>query len=506
MNETIEEKTIKNGLLLKNQVAESLLYPKPLWVIFNDLTGIPRPSRHERLCIDYVKDFAKQLGLSAIEDSVGNVSIYKPATAGMENCELVILQCHLDMVPEKNKDKVHDFLKDSIEAYVDGDWVKANGTTLGADNGLGVAAALAVLASNSIQHGPLMCLFTIDEETGLTGIKAIGPNDFVKKAILLNLDSEEEGELCIGCAGGADIFVDYAYEQEVSRKDSVAFKISISGLKGGHSGVDINLGRANANKVLFKFLDVADVTFNFRISSFKGGNMRNAIPREAFVIIVMPVEESEEFINFVSEYEDGLFKDFSGIETDLILSVAGVELPEFVMNSESQDNFISSICSSENGVIFFDKDIPDLPRTSSNMGIVELSHGTAKVVFLVRSFVDASRDDCVSNISSKFERIGTVKIEVTGNYPAWKPSVHSEILDICKTTYIEMYNKEPRVYAVHAGLETGYLGGVYPDWDMISFGPTIKYPHSPDEKAEIPSVGRFWNFLIEVLKRVPLKK
>jgi len=479
------------------------LEPKALWKHFYSLTQIPRPSGHEAACIAYMKKFGEDLGLETVVDAVGNVIIRKPATPGMENRKGVVLQGHLDMVPQKNSDKNHDFVTDPIETVIDGEWVRANGTTLGADNGMGVAAAMAVLEAKELQHGMVEALFTIDEETGMTGAFGLKPG-YLKGDILMNLDSEDEGELYIGCAGGTNANVTYKYDTENIPSGFIAFKINITGLKGGHSGVDIHLGRGNANKIMNRFLKEAANEFGLRLALLNGGSLRNAIPRESFAVVVIPADHKNAFAAKLKEFENIVRKELSAVEPDLKMEAVDTDLPENVMSAKSQKTFIDAVYACPNGVVRMSNEMEGLVETSNNLAIIEVKDGIASALCLLRSSVDSAKADLESQIESVFHLAGA-EITFDGQYPGWKPNPKSPILEKMLDIYNNRFGKIPKIYAIHAGLECGLLGGVYPNWDMISFGPTIRFPHSPDEKVNIESVNKFWQFLVETLKNVPVK-
>jgi dipeptidase D len=479
------------------------LQPKQLWNYFHDITQIPHPSKKEKRMVDYIAAFGKKQGLGTIVDKTGNVIISKPASKGMENRKGVILQTHLDMVPQKNSDKKHDFENDPIETVVDGEWVKANGTTLGSDNGIGVAATLAILASEDIPHGPLEALFTIDEETGMTGVFGL-EKGILKGDILMNLDSEDEGELYVGCAGGMDVSARKEYAEESSPKGMIAFRLNVKGLKGGHSGVDIALGRANSNKLMFRFLMQAEADFGIRVAEASGGDLRNAIPRESTSIILVPEIKSAEFQDFVSHYEKMYKAEFAETEPDLRFNSEKVSLPAKVMNQGDQYRIIRAIFICPNGVVRMSQAMKGLVETSNNLAIVRCKDGKFEVFNLTRSSVDSAKEATAWRIAAVFQLINAdVKLE--GGYPGWKPNMNSPILKTMGSVYNSMFGKIPDIKAIHAGLECGILGGVYPNLDMISFGPTIRYPHSPDEKVNIPSVVKFYDFLCATLKNVPEK-
>jgi dipeptidase D len=482
-----------------------LLEPRAIWEIFDQITRIPRPSYHEERIQDFAFQFGKNLGLETIKDKAGNILIRKPSTPGMENRKGVILQGHLDMVPQKNNDKVHDFVHDPIEAYIDGEWVTANGTTLGADNGIGVAAALAVLASKTIEHGPLEVLFTATEETGMDGAKNLKAG-VLRGDILLNMDSEDEGELYVGCAGGEDVGAHFAYAPEAVPDRSRAFKLEVSGLKGGHSGMDIILQRGNANKVFFRLLNCAYRATGVRLASIEGGSLRNAIPREAVGILTVEASMVAELKQFIEAEFELVRKELSATEPDIKLIMTETEIPSSIMDEQTQVKLTKSIMACPNGVIRMSDNMPGLVETSGNMAIVKSDSrvGTIEVSFLIRSSVDSAKADLSNRLHALFTLAGA-DVTISGGYPGWKPNLGSPILKTMQQVYQNKYGKIPEIKAIHAGLECGILAGAYPGWDMISFGPTIRYPHSPDEKVNIASVQKFWDFLVETLKNIPLK-
>lgn len=480
------------------------LCPQRVWENFYALTQIARPSCHADNALEYIKEYAESLGLKAYRDEVGNTIVKVPATPGMENRVGVILQGHADMVPQKNADKKHDFEKDPIETVIDGDWVRANGTTLGADNGMGVAAAMAVLADPSVVHGPLEILVTIDEETSMAGASGLKKGELDGK-ILLNLDSETEGELYIGCAGGLDVNAKFHYSEVETAEEDIAVKVSLSGLRGGHSGMDIALGRANANKLLFRFLKYAAANYEAMLSEVHGGNMRNAIPRESWAVLTIDSEDKEDFMEAVEEFEDMFRAEYSVTEPGLSFSAEVVDAPKVVMDEMSADDLINAVHGCANGVISMSSEMEGLVETSSNLAIVDTKEGITEVKFLVRSSIDTAKEDIASSIESVF-RLAGAEVEMSGDYPGWKPNPKSAIVGIVGESYKKLYGKEALIRAVHAGLECGIMVGTYPQWDMISFGPTIEHPHSPDERVNIKSVERFWELLKDVLKSIPCEK
>jgi dipeptidase D len=479
------------------------LEPKALWKHFYSLTQIPRPSKHEQKIEEFIVKFGKDLGLETIIDEVGNVIIRKPATPGMEKRKGVILQGHLDMVPQKNSDKAHDFEKDPIDALIDGEWVKANGTTLGSDNGMGVAAAMAILESKDIAHGPVEALFTSDEETGMTGAFGLKPG-LLKGDILMNLDSEDEGELYIGCAGGTNGNFKFSYAEAQVPANSVAFKISVTGLKGGHSGVDIHLGRGNSNKVLNRLLWYSTKNFGLRLASIDGGSLRNAIPRESFAVVTLPKDKKDNFLSYLKDYTAVVRKELSAVEPDLKIDTAPCDAPKSLIDEKTQKNLLNALYGCPNGVIRMSNEMVGLVETSNNLATVKSENGTIRIQCLLRSSVDSAKNDLENMMGSVFELAGA-EVVFDGQYPGWKPNPDSPILKAMQDIYKKKYGKVPEIKAIHAGLECGLLGGVYPNLDMISFGPTIRYPHSPDEKVNIKTVQLFWDFLVSTLKEVPIK-
>jgi dipeptidase D len=471
------------------------LDPNEVWKYFYEITQVPRPSESEHKAVDFIYNFGKNLGLETIKDDVGNVIICKPATLGKENVTGVILQTHLDMVPQKNKEKEHDFEKDPIIAYVDGDWVTADGTTLGADNGIGVAATMAILESKTLKHGPIEALFTINEEKGMVGAKNLKPG-ILKGKILINLDSEDEGELYVGCAGGLDATFKFEYtEQQIFAGET--YKISVTGMKGGHSGIDINLGRGNANKVLFRVLKVIET--DIHLSHIEGGDARNAIPRESFAIVVVPSDKISVISYVVANIEKTVKTELQRTEPDLQINLEKTEPVDMIIEKDVQLRLINAINACPNAVIRMSDTVPGLVETSTNLAIVKSEKGKIKISCLIRSSVDSAKDDLASMEESVFSLAGAESI-FSGSYPGWNPNPNSFILSKMQKIYRDMYGKEPEVKAIHAGLECGLLGGIYPEWDMISCGPTIRHPHSPDEKVNIESVRKWWNFLSATLE------
>jgi len=479
------------------------LAPAEVWKHFHALTQIPRPSKNEAEVIAYMKKFGEDLGLETIVDEVGNVIIKKAATPGMENRKTVVLQGHLDMVPQKNSDKDFDFEKDPIETMIDGDWVTADGTTLGADNGIGVAAAMAVLESTTLKHGPVEALFTIDEETGMTGAFGLKPG-LLDGDILINMDSEDEGELYVGCAGGIDVSASKSYTEENVPSGYDAYRIHVQGLKGGHSGLDIPLGRANANKVLFRFMMQAESDLKVRLSEARGGDLRNAIPRESSAIVIVPSESAASFESLVSDYEEMYRNEFADTEPDLSFTCSKNNMPAKVLPVQDQAKFIRGIFACPNGVQRMSQSMIGLVETSNNLAIASIKNGEFLALNLTRSSVDSAKEATAWKIAAVFHLIGA-NVELSGEYPGWKPNMDSPILKTCQDVYNKNFGKIPEIKGMHAGLECGLLGGVYPNLDMISFGPTIRFPHSPDEKVKIDTVHKFWDFLVAILEDVPNK-
>jgi dipeptidase D len=481
------------------------LEPRSVWSIFDQMLQIPRPSYHEEKIQDWAFNFGKSLGLETSKDEAGNVIIRKPATPGMENRKGVILQGHLDMVPQKNSDKVHDFVNDPIEAFVDGDWVTANGTTLGSDNGIGVSAAMAVLASKTLKHGPVEVLLTATEETGMDGANGLKPG-VLKGDILVNMDSEDEGELYVGCAGGEDVNILFSYTEEEVPLGFSGMKLSVTGMKGGHSGIDIPLGRGNAIKVFFRILNAAAKKLGARLATIDGGSLRNAIPREAFGVVAVQKAHAAEFAALVEEITETIKAELSATEPNLKVTVEQTDLPATLIDEKTQVNLTKAIVACPNGVIRMSDSMEGLVETSTNLAIVKSNAGnkTIEGACLMRSSVDSAKDDLGSRIKAVFTLAGA-EVTFTGAYPGWKPNMDSPILRTMQDVYNTTFGKIPEIKAIHAGLECGILGGKYPNWDMISFGPTIRFPHSPDEKVNIATVKKFWDFLVVTLENIPEK-
>lgn len=480
------------------------LQPNGIWRNFDSLTQIPRPSKKEAKVIAFMKKFGEDLGLETLVDECGNVIIRKPATPGMENRKGVILQAHLDMVPQKNADKVHDFENDPIETRIEDGWVKANGTTLGADNGVGAATAMAVLEATDLVHGPVEALFTIDEETGMTGANLLKPG-ILNGDILMNLDSETEGEFYVGCAGGVDTIGTFTPTFEDVPAGMVAYKVFVKGLKGGHSGMDINLGRANANKVLNAMLLMAAEKYGIRLANIDGGSLRNAIPREATAIIAVPASKEAQFKAYAVEFENIMKDEFNSTEPELAIVCGPADMPKQVIDIKTQDNFFCAIARYPNGVIAMSEDFEGTTETSSNLATIKMENGKIITASLTRSLVDASKDKLAEQLRKTLTDNGAEAYS-TGDYPGWKPNINSPILHTMKEVYKNKFGNEAKVMVIHAGLECGILGSKYPHWDMVSFGPTLVHPHSPDEALLIESVPKFWDFVVETLKNIPVKE
>lgn len=480
------------------------LEPKALWNKFADLNAVPRPSKKEERVIEFMKNFGNSLGLETFEDEIRNVIIRKPATAGMENRKAIVLQGHLDMVHQKNADTVFDFDAQGIDMYVDGDWVRAKGTTLGADNGLGVAAIMAILESTDISHPAIEALFTIDEETGMTGALNL-KGGILQGQILLNLDTEEDDEIDIGCAGGIDVTATAEYDEEETPEGSVGYTITVKGLKGGHSGMDIHKGLGNANKIMNRLLFDGFDNFGLQIAEIKGGSLRNAIPRESVAKVIIAEVYDEAFVFDMQQILNEIKTEFKTTEPNLEVVFEKMDVtPAKVMPSIAQFYFVRAMYTAHNGVYRMSADFDDLVETSNNIAKVVVGGGQLSVQCLTRSSVETSKFDLANALRSAFELMGC-EVEFSGAYPGWTPNSKSEILDVLVGIYEKQNNEKPKVVACHAGLECGILGTNYPDMDMISFGPTIHGAHSPDERASISSAQKFWKFVLEILANIPVK-
>ena len=479
------------------------LKPECIWKNFYALTQVPRPSGHLEKVQAFLLDFAKKVGVEAFKDSAGNIVMRKPATPGMENRKTTILQAHMDMVPQKEKTSAHNFETDPIETYIDGDWVKAKGTTLGGDDGLGVAAIMAVMEAKDLKHGNIEALITADEETGMYGANDL-PTGELEGQILLNLDTEQEGELIIGSAGGVDITATLEYKPEEADKEDVAVKVTIKGLKGGHSGLEICEGRGNANKMMVRLVRDMIAEDDARLSFWRGGNMRNAIPREAEVILTLPKENKEDLKEIAEEYKKTFNAEYKGIENEIDVIVEDVALPTQVVPLEIQDNLVDAIYAAHNGVWRYIPSIPEIVETSSNLAIVEISEGKASIKILARSSSETVKDEIATSLESCFSMAG-MKVEFSGAYGGWDPNTDSELIKEMRGIYKTLFNEEPTVQVVHAGLECSIILSKYPGLDICSFGPTLLSPHTPNERVFWPSVPKFWELLVKTLEEIPTK-
>lgn len=475
-----------------------LLQPQNVWEFFDDICQIPRPSKKEEKIKEYLKDFGAKYNLETLEDETGNILIRKNATKGFEDYPWVVLQSHIDMVCEKNSSIEHDFDTDPIRTEIDGDWVKAIGTTLGADDGIGIAVQLAILASDAIEHGPIECLFTVDEETGLTGANGLKP-DFLKSKILLNLDSEDEGELFIGCAGGMDTVISFNKTMEDAPLTCKWYRIAINGLRGGHSGDDIQKGYGNANKILNRILNRGMVGYGLRLAYFDGGNLRNAIAREAFAEVCVPEIAVDDFETMIEQITSEIKLELNVTEPNLNIGFSQSGSMIKVFTVDLQNRLLNSLYTCPHGVIAWSQDIPDFVETSTNLASVKTLDDNILITTSQRSSSEKEKKDAVNMVASIFKLAGA-KVTHSDGYPGWKPNPNSKVMEITKTSYEKLFKKEPKVLAIHAGLECGLIGKTYPQMDMISFGPTIKGAHSPDERIEIKTVQMFWDLTLDILK------
>lgn len=476
------------------------LAPKALWNRFADICNIAHPSKHEAAMLDYLKAFAKEHNLELDQDATTNIVIRKKATEGMESRPAIILQAHIDMVPQKNSDKVFDFEKDPISTLIEGEWVTADGTTLGADNGIGCAAMLAVLESKDIAHPAIEALFTIDEETGLTGANGLS-GEMLKGQILINLDSEDEGELYVGCAGAVNNTVAMTYKEEAAPAGMKAYEISLMGLKGGHSGMEIILQRGNANKIVVRFLRENQALMGLRLASMDGGGLRNAIPREAKAVVLVKESDAKAFEAAAAVYQDQIVKYYSAVETAIKFKVTPASMPSKVLSADDQVRIINALTAAPNGIMRMSDAMKGLVETSTNMSRVAVADGKVEVLFMTRCMVNYGKRELDSMIRSVFELAGGVVTD-TNDYDGWAPNMASPVLATMLKGYQTLYGRTPEVKAIHAGLECGIIGSKYPDLDMISIGPTIRFPHSPDEKVNVESVAKFYEFLLYTLKTI----
>ena len=479
------------------------LNPSPVWQYFEEICKIPRLSKNEVKIREYLIDFARKNNLESKEDKIGNIVITRPSHSEKENRKTVVLQCHMDMVGEKNAGHPHDWLNDPIIPKVTGEWVSANGTTLGADDGIGIAAQLAILTDKNLKVGKIECLFTVDEESGMTGAVSLKP-DFFTGRILLNLDSEDEGVLYIGCAGGMDTVGTIKYKSEPVPAGSAALEISVTGLHGGHSGDEIHKGYGNSVKIMNRILRNISNHYRISLSNFDGGNLRNAIPREAFATIVVEKSSAGQVKNHLDDFQKTIIKEFGDLEKDLKISVKDSELPKFIMDRKSQDGLLSSLTCCPHGAIAWSKEMVDLVETSTNLASVKFTEGNViKIVTTQRSSIDSSKRDVAEMVKTCLKLAGA-GVEHSQGYPGWKPNMTSEILKIARNSYKRLFGKEPSVRAIHAGLECGLIYEKFKAIDMISFGPTIKGAHTPEEKIEIRTAGMFWDLLLDILDNIPV--
>ena len=479
------------------------LKPECVWRNFYALTQVPRPSGHREQVQQFLLDFAKKAGVEAFQDPAGNIVMRKPATPGMENRKPVILQAHMDMVPQKTKESTHNFETDPIETWIDGEWVKAKGTTLGADDGLGIAAIMAVMEAKNLKHGPIEALCTADEESGMFGANDL-PAGELKGEILLNLDTEDEGEMIIGSAGGIDITATLEYKEAETDPEDAAVKVTLKGLRGGHSGLEIGEGRANANKLMARFLRSAISECSARLASWNGGNMRNAIPFECEAIITLPKDNVEALKELVADWKEQFADDYKGIESGIDFFADDVETPATEVPVEIQDNLLNAIYACHDGVIRYIPSIPNIVETSSNLAIVNIGDGKAAVKILARSASESMKDYIAETIESCFNMAG-MKVTLSGGYGGWNPNTESEIVKVMAKIYKDLFGTEAKVQVVHAGLECSIILGKYPGLDICSFGPTLRSPHTANERALIPTVPKFWDFLVKTLEEIPCK-
>lgn len=487
----------------KNHSEISTLSPQPVWQFFDKICSIPHPSKHEEALAQYIVDWANERQLEVKRDKTGNIFIKKPATKGMEDRKGVVLQAHIDMVPQKNSDTKHNFETDPIQPYINGEWVTARGTTLGADNGMGMASCLAVLAADDIQHGPLEVLLTVDEEAGMTGAFGLEAG-WLEGDILLNTDSEQEGEVYMGCAGGIDAALTFDIKREAIPSGYVTRTLSIKGLKGGHSGCDINTGRGNANKLLARFLAEYADDLELQLIDFNGGSLRNAIPREAQITVALPMVNEGQLNEQFSFYVNTLHDELGRVETNLLSYYEVAETTTQMFNKETQSRFVQALNACPNGVIRMSDDIEGVVETSLNLGVITTKKNKVTALCLIRSLIDSGRTQ-VQGMLTSIAKLAGSSVEFSGGYPGWKPDSNSEIMQVFRNTYEGIYGRKPNIMVIHAGLECGLFKEPYPNMDMISFGPTIKFPHSPDEKVEISSVALYWEQMVALLENIPKK-
>ncbi|MBP3567063.1 MAG: aminoacyl-histidine dipeptidase [Paraprevotella sp.] len=480
------------------------LQPQIVWKNFHALTQVPRPSGHLAKVQQFLLDWAAEKGIEAFKDNGENIVMRKPATFGMENRKTVVMQAHMDMVPQKLAESNHNFEIDPIQAYIDGEWVKAKGTTLGADNGLGVAAILAVLEDEKLEHGPLEALITADEETCMYGVNHLAA-DTLTGDILLNIDNETMGEFIVGSAGGVNVTATMEYKPVEVDSADIAVKVAISGLRGGHSGLEICENRANANKLMARFLQMAIRECEARLATWSGGNMRNAIPRESVAVVTIPADSIDDLKELVEDCKQMFAEEFRGVEEGLVIMVEQVELPVLQVPEDIQDNLVNAVLASHDGVLRNIPSMPHIVETSSNLAIVNLTPESAEILILARSSSESMMDYVTTMLESCFNMVG-MKVEYGGRYGAWQPNFDSEITECMVKVYKDLFDEDAVVQVVHAGLECSLIGEVYPKMDLVSFGPTMRSPHTPDERCNIPSVDKFWTFLKELLRQIPVKK
>ena len=477
------------------------LKPELIWRCFDEITKVPRPSKHEEQIRAYLLDFAGKHNIEVKTDAVGNVLMKKAATPGHENAPTVVMQAHMDMVAEKNNDVEHDFLKDPIKTYIDGEWVRAKGTTLGADNGIGMAGALAVMIDDSLEHGPLEALFTVNEEIGLEGAENLGP-DMITGTMLLNLDSEDDGEIFVGCAGGIDTTATFKYKKSIAPKNFTYFNVAVTGLLGGHSGGDIHLGRANANKLIARFIWDCSQKYPVEVCGIRGGNLRNAIPREASAEFGVLAEHKDQVIKDLNEYAEAIKNEYKGVEPGLNLELKEIPAPEFCIDSDTSLALVRSVYSAPHGVYSMSRDLEGLVETSTNLAAVKME-GEDKIIVTTsqRSSVESRKMDMAGQVEAHFQLAGA-EVDHSDGYPGWAPNMESKIMKITAKAYEELYGVKPEIKAIHAGLECGLFLSKYPHLDMVSMGPTMRGVHSPDEKLLIPTVEKFYRHLSKVLEMV----
>ena len=480
------------------------LQPECVWRNFYDLTQVPRPSGHLEKVQQFLLDFAKKVGVEAFKDSANNIVMRKPASPGMENRKTVMLQAHMDMVPQKTPDSTHNFETDPIQTWIDGEWVKTKGTTLGADNGLGIAAIMAVMEDKTLKHGPIEALCTADEETGMYGANDL-PTGQMNSDILLNLDTEDEGEMIVGSAGGVDITGTIEYKPVETEEGDKAIKVTIKGLKGGHSGLEINEGRANANKQMVSFVREAISLCDARLAEWHGGNMRNAIPNSCVVVLTVPAENVEATKELVEDWKEQIVEDYYGIEDAIEFFCEDVETPKTEVPADIQDNLIDAIYACHDGVIRMIPTIPTKVETSSNLAIINITDSKAEMLILARSSSESMKDYVTKTVSSAMAMVG-MKVITSGDYFGWNPNPNSPMVALMSKIYKDLFNQDPTVQVCHAGLECSVILGKYPGLDIVSFGPTIRSPHTAGERAHIPSVTKFWQFLVKTLEEIPVKE